>query len=211
MYYVYLHINPSTNLPFYVGKGKGNRCKQTRSRSIFWRRIVEKYGFSIQIVQENLTHNEAYDLEVSLIRKYGRRDNGTGILVNLTDGGEGSVNYKHTEDSLAKMKLYVDNRDMSGEKNPNFNNKWSEEQKMNLSKKKKGKKTGAENPFYGKTHSDELKRRVSERLKGKPLCIEHRKKISDSNKGRVWYNNGSISRMFKSGEVIEGFVKGRLK
>jgi hypothetical protein len=48
----------------------------------------KKYGLEVKILHENLTENEAFDIEKRLITEYGRLDN-TGCLINLTDGGEG--------------------------------------------------------------------------------------------------------------------------
>ena len=45
--------------------------------------------------------------------------------------------------------------------------------------------------------------------KGLPNSIETRKKISDANKGRKWFNDGVKSIM--AFECPKGFVKGRLK
>lgn len=45
----------------------------------------------VKIVSENLTLEEAFDLEKSLIRKYGKISDGSGILSNISDGGEGVI------------------------------------------------------------------------------------------------------------------------
>ena len=39
--------------------------------------------------------------------------------------------------------------DMKGKNNPNYNNKWTEEQKFNASKRRKNKGIGKDNPNYG--------------------------------------------------------------
>ena len=46
---------------------------------------------------------------------------------------------------------------------------------------------------------------------GKPKNREMIKKISNSKKGKLWYNNGNIEIMCKPENMPEGFVKGRLK
>lgn len=100
---VYIHRRLDNGTPFYVGKGSIKRSSAKSERSVFWNRVSEKYGFSVDIIADGLSERDAYDMEVSLISFYGRIDNGTGILVNHTDGGEGSKGYQHTDD--AKLKI----------------------------------------------------------------------------------------------------------
>ena len=88
-HYVYEHYIPGEVQPFYVGKGHGRRAYQIGNRNRWWRNIVKKHGFLVKMIQENITEEQANELEKELISKYGRRDIGTGILVNMTDGGEG--------------------------------------------------------------------------------------------------------------------------
>jgi hypothetical protein len=103
-YCVYFHINKVTDVIFYVGIGNSKRPYSKRSRSDFWKNIVAKYGYTIKIFHENLSFENACQLEVEYISKFGRLDNGTGILVNLTNGGEGSDGYLHTEETKIKIK-----------------------------------------------------------------------------------------------------------
>jgi hypothetical protein len=82
-YYVYLYLRED-GTPYYVGKGKNNRAFSLK------RRISPPPKERIIIHTENLSENGAFELEKKLIAQYGRKDNDTGILRNLTDGGEGS-------------------------------------------------------------------------------------------------------------------------
>jgi hypothetical protein len=56
----------------------------------------------IQIIQDNLNENEAFNLECKLIAQYGRKDLGTGILRNMTDGGEGVSGRIDTQETIQK-------------------------------------------------------------------------------------------------------------
>lgn len=93
MYYVYEHYRKDTNQIFYVGIGKIENGKYQRAyshmkRNPHWHATVKKYGFDSKIVFESESREDVCNKEIELILKYGRKDLGTGQLVNKTTGGE---------------------------------------------------------------------------------------------------------------------------
>jgi hypothetical protein len=86
---VYRHIRLDKNEPFYIGIGKDiKRAFRKDSRNDYWNNI-SKNGYEVEILFENLTWEEACEKEKEFIKLYGRKDKGTGILCNMTDGGDG--------------------------------------------------------------------------------------------------------------------------
>ena len=83
--------------PYYVGKGHSYRCYDKRKGS-----QPPNDRNRIRKVAEGLTEADAFALERLLIQFYGRKSDG-GILINITEGGEGTCGMKHTEESKAKM------------------------------------------------------------------------------------------------------------
>jgi hypothetical protein len=104
--YVYTHTRLDTNEVFYVGIGTQDnykRASRSHNRTNYWNNIVKKCGWKVDIVFDNLTWDEACNKEKELIKKIGRVDLGTGTLVNLTDGGEGTLKRIVTNETKAKM------------------------------------------------------------------------------------------------------------
>ena len=101
-YYVYLYLRED-GTPYYVGKGKGKRAFTINGRRMNLPSDKSKIVFHTK----NLTEDEAFALEKELIAKYGRKDNGTGILRNLTDGGEGISGHIFSDETLAKMSVSI--------------------------------------------------------------------------------------------------------
>lgn len=97
-YYVYEYLR-TDNTPYYIGKGRKNRAFTKQGHTV---PLPSKDR--IRFVAENLSSEDAKNLEVELISKYGRKDNGTGILRNMTDGGEGSPGRIATAEQKRKMK-----------------------------------------------------------------------------------------------------------
>lgn len=75
--------------PYYIGKGTGKRCYDNTGRRVCKR---PRDKSRILILKKGLTEGEAFKHEIYMIAVYGRKDLGTGILRNLTDGGEGMSN-----------------------------------------------------------------------------------------------------------------------
>lgn len=103
---VYRHRRLDNNQIFYIGVGADEkRAFQKRDRSIFWNRITSKTDYSVEIIQRNLSQEDAFELEIFLISLYGRRDNKTGILCNLTDGGDGRSNINVSLSTRKKLSV----------------------------------------------------------------------------------------------------------
>lgn len=92
---VYRHRRLDNFQVFYVGIGKNKYRAYEKSplrRSEYWSRVVNKCGHEVEIVADNLSYEDAKELECFLIQLYGRKDLGTGQLINMTDGGDGALN-----------------------------------------------------------------------------------------------------------------------
>lgn len=107
-FYVYLHRRADNNEVFYVGKGSGDRIKVKNRRSKWWQNIVAKYGYRYEYVEKGLSEEDAFDLEVELIKFY--KENGYNIC-NIKSGGEGKAGHIYTEDRIAKLKEYLNSEE----------------------------------------------------------------------------------------------------
>ena len=103
IYYTYLLIDPQTNVPFYVGKGKRNRMYMHRVDALTLNGIdyknnrphhklireLETQGLRIkyQKILERASEKEALDRERETIKEIGRKLNNTGPLLNTGRGG----------------------------------------------------------------------------------------------------------------------------
>jgi hypothetical protein len=173
-FYIYTHTKLGDTLPFYIGKGSNNRAYSKHDRSNFWKRI-SKNGYTVQIELTNLYEDEALQLEKEIIKMYGRRDLGTGCLVNMTNGGEGVSGRIVSDETKAKMSKAMEGR-VSGNKGKTH----SEETKQKISEAKLGNTA-----WKGKTHSDETKAKIGEAGKGKTHSDESKRKMSDAKKGKT--------------------------
>jgi hypothetical protein len=92
MVVIYRHRRSDTNEIFYIGIGKKeSRPYDKIRRNRFWKRVTAKTDYTVEIITYTDTWDEACKTEQYLISYYGRRDLGLGNLVNLTDGGDGTV------------------------------------------------------------------------------------------------------------------------
>lgn len=161
MVYVYRHVRLDTNEPFYIGIGSDNKLERAYSnlgRNKYWNRIVSKTEYRIDILFDDLSWEEACEKEKEFIALYGRVDIGTGILCNMTDGGEGAYGRKMSE----KNKIALIKR--------NTGSKKSNETIIKMSKVK-----------IGKLKSEETKLKMSKYRTGKKHSESTIQKMSGSN------------------------------
>lgn len=100
--YIYIHTKKNTDEVFYVGQGIKKRFLSKKRRNSYWKNVVNKYGFDSTIIEDNLTQDEANELEKFWIAQF---KSWNFKLTNLTDGGEGTIGYKHSKESIEKNRL----------------------------------------------------------------------------------------------------------
>jgi hypothetical protein len=166
-YYTYAYLRENRT-PYYIGKGKRNRVYHKGERCI----KPPKDKSRIIFLKQNLTEEEAFKHEIYMIAVFGRKDLGTGILHNKTNGGEGISGYVFSDEIKAHWSQIRKGKIAS------------EETKIKMSEVQKGNKNG----FYNKNHSQESRSKMST-LKmgdknhnyGKPKTEEIKKKMSISS------------------------------
>jgi hypothetical protein len=177
---VYRHRRLDNNEVFYVGIGKTEkRAYSKNNRSKYWNRVVEKHQRTVEILASDLSWEEACELEILLIQEYGRKDLGLGNLVNMTDGGEGSLGVKMTEVTL-KKKSFIMKGKLLGSKNPMFG------------------KIGKNHPAFGYRHTEE------DKLKKNYIKEKHpffNKKLEESHKNKI--KNSLIGRVFSEDTIAK--------
>lgn len=121
MAYVYRHIRLDKNVPFYIGigsdeDGKYDRAYNKRHRNMFWKKITAFTKYDVEILMDGIKWDYAVEKEKEFIKLYGRKDLGTGILCNGTDGGDGANNLsKESRDRIiAPQKKKVCKYDKNG-------------------------------------------------------------------------------------------------
>lgn len=183
IYYVYAYLRED-NTPYYIGKGKENRA-YVKQRSTHRPKDKNKIIF----LKTNLSEEEAYYYEEIYIKQYGRKDLGTGILYNKTDGGDGGKGHIVTEET--KRKISIGN---TGNKRPDLSERNKKGmhtesiEKMVKTRHANGSYDSENNPMFGKKHSEEAKYKMSINRKGKyryPKSEETKRKMSEARK-KYW-------------------------
>lgn len=191
MFYLYRHsceINGET-IPFYIGIGKRERyytsyqreyrrafCFIKRSRT--WTGFVrnKKVNVIVEILFESDSHEFIKQKEKEFIKLYGRKNQGTGTLINLTDGGDGSLGYIPTEESRRKNSLAKKGKRLPLEVR----------QKIALANRGKKRDPVVVDRIrlsnIGRKRSLETRIKLSEAHKGNYWPEEKRKKVSESLK-----------------------------
>ena len=177
--YAYLRLDGT---PWYIGKGKDYRAwKHTKGDAI----STPRDHSAIIIMEANLTEVGALALERRYIAWYGRKDKTTGILRNMTDGGDGAEGHIKSAETIAKLK-----KALTGTKRPD----------VTLARKgKPGTPRTAEQKqaqslrLLGRKCSEEtkVKMRIAQfGKKGTPHTAESIEKIKSSLAGKIPWNKG---------------------
>ena len=178
--YAYLRIDGT---PYYIGKGKGKRAFHKKKQQ----RIKVPPEERILILKQNLTEGEAFRHEVYMIAVFGRKDTGTGILRNRTDGGQGQSGRILSSEVKKQIGIKVSaslvgNRRKKGKRE-------SEETRLKKSIAHTGSKA-----------TEEHCQNISLGLKDKPKSDNHKKNLSIAKKGKT---PESMKQVWES--EIDGF------
>jgi len=218
-FYVYELQYPDST-PFCVGKGKGSRIDKhfmnSNNQNALKQNIINKIRRNgdepISVIKEsNLSEEAAFEVEKSLIDYYGRRDIGTDILSNMTDGGEGVSGRICSEKTKKKISKGNTGKVRSDEFIQMCKSNYLKRKTEiieSVSKSRLGSKLSDEtkkkmsDSAKGKPKSEKHKQNISNARKGKKLSEEHKQKISDSKKGTTAWNKGQTGFQSKSSKKV---------
>jgi hypothetical protein len=135
----------------------------------------------IVIIESNISDEDSMKLEIELISKYGRKDLGTGILRNMTDGGEGASGRIVTSETGERISIAKTGKKQTAEHRAAV----SASRKGQVSSMKGKKNPGLSLALKGKKQSEEHIERAAASRRGKP-----NPKVSIARKGQPSKNKG---------------------
>ncbi len=171
-YYVYLLLDPTNYyLPFYIGKGKDLRWQshlkettnpENKRKHALIQKIRAAGEEPVHIKwEENMEEGDAYDLEIELIKKFGRYNyDPGGILMNISldnrppPASISRVGKKHSEATKKKMS--------DARRGKTYEEIYGVEEAERLKEIKRNQS----GPMLGKHHSKETKKILSDKRKG---------------------------------------------
>lgn len=208
MILVYQHRRNDINEVFYVGIGRGNRPYSRSGRNSHWRNVVNKAGYTVEILQSFESWEDACKEEKRLIAEYGRVDREQGALVNKTDGGDGTLGMRHSETARKSMSNKRKGRKLSNYQKQRISEGLSgktksKEHRASLAKSKLGKSL----PPLSKEHKDKI---VKSKLGKKRNDVAERNKSRQNPiEGRIFITNGTQNKMIYPNDPIPtGWYKG---
>jgi hypothetical protein len=183
-FYSYLWLRKD-GTPYYAGKGSGRRAFKQDGHPMHIPKTQEGDIDRSRILVFLMDSEElAFESEKALIEFFGRINNGTGCLRNLTDGGEGASGCIPPLETRAKLciarRKYV----------------FTPEHRRKMSIAKKGHTLSPEGRMKvsianrGRILSIEHRAQISTALKGRIVSPETRAKLSLANKGHIPWNKG---------------------
>ena len=128
-FYTYAYLRKDKT-PYYIGKGVGNRAYNKSAHTI----PLPKDKSRVIFLKQNLTEEEAFKHEIYMISVFGRKDLGTGILRNLTNGGDGASGVIPWNTGKKLSKKHCEKLSAAGK-----GRKKSEEHKRKIAEANKGK------------------------------------------------------------------------
>jgi len=188
MYYTYAYLRLD-GTPYYIGKGRGKRAYSDNHR------IGLPSPDRIKILDYFDVEEDAINEEIRLIKHYGRKDKGNGILRNQTWGGDGSSQYLTEEEAreaqLKCMRNFAQKkRDRErAEDIDEYKRKRREYREANrekINEKKRG--------YYQKNREEELRKKKEkyatqeEKDRVKQYRAENREMLLERQRGRYWAN-----------------------
>ena len=195
-YGIIYKVTNKVNKKIYIGQTtRILKCRMREhindQRKYYFHNALRKYGidnFKWEIIERCDSKRELDEMEFHYIKQYDTFNGG----YNLTFGGEGSVGYKHSEETLKKLSLSLKGK-MSSENNPFYGKNHSEKSKKLMSV---ASFTSNKHVNRGKKLSKEWRAKISKSNMGKTLSPASRAKISESKMGKLAGKDSKFSKKF---------------
>lgn len=186
VYYVYAYLREDYT-PYYIGKGKGNRSHYKGKKD---RIKVPQNKSYIIIIKDNLTEFQSFMLERYYIRWFGKKIDNTGILRNLSDGGDGGSYKGRKLSEEHKRKIGLSSKGNTW----NIGRKLSEETKRKIGLASKGNtwNIGRPSKLKGIPRDEDTKQKIREKRKLQIITEEAKLKVSISQGQPVSSTTGDI-------------------